>query len=129
MEPKICKKCGSEINQDWDFCGKCGHPVTEEKFTSEKSDVKTKNVSTVFLIIAIVMVVFASIILYKAYDVKNNYYSSDSNYSLNKNSYVGGDAYNYIINSGYFSGYMSMSGSLYVVSSIFVALYYLKKER
>lgn len=38
---------------------------------------------------------------------KNNY--SNSTY-LNQNAYVGGDAYNYIINSGYFTGYVTLGG-------------------
>lgn len=47
----------------------------------------------------------AGVFFYKANYVKNEYYNSDSFYSLNKNAYVGGDAYNYIINGTYFTGY------------------------
>lgn len=52
----------------------------------------------------------------KAIDVKNNYRNSDYS-SLNKNAYVGGDAYNYIINAGYFSGYMA-AGSGFLISAV-----------
>lgn len=41
----------------------------------------------------------------KGYNVKNNYYNSELSETLNKNAYVGGDAYNYIINGTYFTGY------------------------
>lgn len=35
-----------------------------------------------------------------------------------KNAYVGGDAYNYIINGTYFSGYMAIGGALLIVSAV-----------
>lgn len=40
-----------------------------------------------------------------AYDKIDNYYNSETYPSLNENAYVGGDAYNYIINGTYFTGY------------------------
>ncbi len=51
----------------------------------------------IFIFIALVCFAVAIFLGYKAYDVKNIY-------SL-KNQYVGGDAYNLIINAGYFAGY------------------------
>ena len=45
---------------------------------------------------------------YKGYDKITNYYNSD--YSmLNKNAYVGGDAYNYIINGTYAAAYFVLA--------------------
>lgn len=41
----------------------------------------------------------------RANNVKNEYYNSENYYSLNKNAYVGRDAYNYMINGTYFTGY------------------------
>lgn len=57
----------------------------------------------------------------KAYDVKNNYYSSDFS-SLNINAYVGGDAYNYIINGNYFTGYCVSSGSCLISAILFLGI-------
>jgi len=42
--------------------------------------------------------------------------SSISDYS--KNEYVGGDAYNYIINANYFTGYCVGAGSCLIVAAI-----------
>ena len=44
------------------------------------------------------MFLVSSIMIYLRYDKLTNYYYSDTLSSLNKNAYVGGDAYNYIIN-------------------------------
>lgn len=46
----------------------------------------------------------SGIFFYKGYDVKNNYYNSKYSYTY-ENAYVGSDAYNYIINGTYFTGY------------------------
>ena len=61
--------------------------------------------------------------MYKGFDKKDNYYSSEYSYSLNKNAYVGGDAYNYIINGTYFTGYSILAGSSFIISTmLFVSL-------
>jgi len=39
----------------------------------------------------------------------NNYYSSESHPSLNQNVIVGGDAYNYIINANYATGFFVLA--------------------
>lgn len=52
----------------------------------------------IFIFIALVCFAVAIFLGYKAYDVKNIY--------LSRNKYVGGDAYNFIINAGYFAGYL-----------------------
>jgi hypothetical protein len=60
---------------------------------------------------------FASIYFFSfGYDKMNNYYNGEDHSSLNHNVYVGGDAYNYIINANYSTGFFvlgmasSMSG-------------------
>lgn len=61
-----------------------------------------------FLVLIGILAILASIFFfYQAYDKYMNYYQSSSlEYSsLNKNVYVGGDAYNYIINGNYFTGF------------------------
>lgn len=69
-------------------------------------------IGTVFLLVSIV---FAS----KGFDKKDSYYNSDSYYAKTINAYVGGDAYNYIINAGYFAGYCAMSGACLASAAIF----------
>lgn len=48
----------------------------------------------------------------------NTYFNMEEYPSLSKNAYVGGDAYNYIINGTYFSGYSALSGSMYICSAV-----------
>ena len=50
------------------------------------------------------------------------YYQSEKYYSLSKNAYVGGDAYNYIINANYFTGYICLGGTLYICSTILICM-------
>lgn len=50
--------------------------------------------------------------IYKGFDKKNNY--REPKYS--SNAYVGGDAYNYIINSNYFTGYNVLGMGCYMVT-------------
>lgn len=47
-------------------------------------------------------------------DKKDNYHYSEYSYKSNHNAYVGGDAYNYIINGNYFTGFMVLGSSCYI---------------
>ena len=68
-------------------------------------------IKKIFYGICIVAVMAMLFFGYEAYDKKNNYYNSEYSTSHNENAYVGGDAYNYIINAGYFAGYAALSGA------------------
>ena len=52
-------------------------------------------------IIAVILFLISGIMFYQGYDKMMNYTNSDSYYVDNHNAYVGGDAYNYIINGTY----------------------------
>ncbi len=53
----------------------------------------------------------------QGFDKKDNYYNSEYSWS-STNAYVGGDAYNYIINGTYFAGYCTLGGALIVCGTI-----------
>lgn len=55
-------------------------------------------------VVAIIFFIFAGIMFYNGHDKMTNYYNSEYNI-LNHNAYVGGDAYNYIINGTYATSY------------------------
>lgn len=58
-----------------------------------------------FLIVLTIVLIILSIYFGNlAYDVKNNYYMSSTGI-YSKNAFVVGDAYNYIINSNYFTAF------------------------
>lgn len=87
---------------------------------SSETNLKKKSVLGLrqfFILVAVIFWVVSGVFFYKAYDVKTNYYNSEDFYSLNENAYVGGDAYNYIINGTYFTGY-SVIASAFLVSGI-----------
>lgn len=74
-------------------------------------------VKKIFYVICLAAVIAMLFFGYQAYDKKNNYKNSE--YSLlTENAYVGGDAYNYIINAGYFAGYLSLCGSCLITATI-----------
>lgn len=69
----------------------------------------------VFLtIVAIISIILGVVCLYVGFDKVNNYYMSDFGYSTN--AYVGGDAYNYIINGTYFTAYAVMGMGCFIIA-------------
>lgn len=59
------------------------------------------------------------IMISKGFDAKNNYIKNENEpITKSKNVYVGGDAYNYIINGTYFTGYMVVGGAAGLCSII-----------
>lgn len=79
----------------------------------------------VLFCLAAVFIILFGIMTYKGYDKITNYYNSD--YSmLNKNAYVGGDAYNYIINGTYAAAYFVLAaGSLFQELYVWQPVFYL----
>ena len=78
-----------------------------------------KSVHKVLYGIAIVLFVLATITLYAGYDKVTNYYNSDYEI-LNVNAYVGGDAYNYIINGNYATGYFVLTVGFMITGTLLI---------
>ena len=75
-------------------------------------------VTIILAILSIVLVVKGLEFIKDGFDVKENYYYSSDYSLLNKHAYVGGDAYNYIINANYFTGYMVIGCSCIICAII-----------
>lgn len=96
---------------------------------------KLKKMRGGLILLAIVCFGVAGLFFYKGNDVKNNYYNSEKYPKLNQNAYVGGDAYNYIINGTYFTGYsvvassLLMCGMLAVNGAVNVTVKIIEKEK
>lgn len=75
-----------------------------------------KILGIILLIITIFCIVIGSIQIEKGFERKNNYINSD--YGFAKNAYVGGDAYNYIINGTYFTGYVTFGSALLIIGTM-----------
>lgn len=57
---------------------------------------------------AILLLIISGLCIGRGFYYKNVYRNSESFSSRNVNAYVGGDAYNYIINGTYFVGFVTM---------------------
>ncbi len=71
----------------------------------EKTGSNSKAIIILLIIAMVVFAIVAGIMFYKGFYVKNTYYNG-TNYGTN--AYVGGDAYNFIINGTYFTGYSTI---------------------
>lgn len=77
-----------------------------------------KRVSTLLLILSLLFFISGTYCIYEGFDKKDHYSQGEFSWSKNVNAYVGGDAYNYIINSTYFAGYCALGGAMFVCGSI-----------
>ena len=90
---------------------------------------ESKVTRTILVIAAIILIILGLNFIIKANDVKDNYYHSENFSSLNKHVYVGGDAYNYIINSNYFTGYNVLASVSFLCSAMFICTSVLLKGK
>lgn len=81
-----------------------------------------KKSNKLFLVLAIVLLIISLKCLFDGFNYKNEYINSEDYPSMNVNAYVGGDAYNYIINGTYFTGYMVLGGSSGIASVLLFCL-------
>ena len=68
------------------------------------------------LFLAISTFILGSFCIFKGFDKKENYDNPEYSWQDSTNAYVGGDAYNYIINSNYFTGYNVLGIGSYIVT-------------
>ena len=76
-----------------------------------------KKISTALLLFSCIFFIVGICCVSQGFDKKDNYYNSEYSISKNVNAYVGGDAYNYIINGTYFSGYFSLGGAMFICAT------------
>lgn len=69
-------------------------------------------------VLGILFILSSVIPFYLGFDKLLNYENGEYFSILAKNYYVGGDAYNYIINANYFTGYMVLGLALIVIGGI-----------
>ena len=126
MTKTECPHCGKIIYEQTDTCPNCGCPLPRQEASIQSQDLpyvkptKSSNGLTIFcILLGIVVICFGIFFMYKGFDVKNNYTNLDD-YLLYENAYVGGDAYNYIINGTYFIGYMVLSIGFYLIGLILI---------
>lgn len=90
--------------------------------------VKKSNRFSVWSILSIISLICGCFTLYKGIDRLTNYYNSDYS-SLNVNAYVGGDAYNYIINGTHATAFFVLT-TMFVLAAIgLVIIHYVSKDK
>lgn len=85
----------------------------------QKSSKKGK-IEKRLLVVAIMLYLISAVMLYKGYDKMTNYRNSDYS-SINVNAYVGGDAYNYIINGTYATAFFVLSAGFMITGTILLS--------
>lgn len=133
---KVCMECGTVLMENEKECHNCGCPVERDKNNvptfntyevNKNLEVKTamnrQKASKITKILCIIFICIGIIFLSMGFYKKNSYSNpdSDSNYSYNTkytNSYVGGDAYNYIISGTYFTGYVVLGMGALIIAAI-----------
>ena len=79
-----------------------------------------KNTKKLFTGIAVIFYLMSIVMLYKGYDKMTNYYNSEHYSSISVNAYVGGDAYNYIINGTYATAFFVLSAGFMITGTLFL---------
>lgn len=84
-------------------------------------------------VVAVICFFVSGIMFYKGYDKMTNYYNPDSYLLDSVNVYVGGDAYNYIINGTYSTSFFTLasgfmiSGFLCIIGGMLIKVINLKE--
>lgn len=119
-----CPECGKEISDKAGSCPNCGCPIEKQYGVQNKIQPPTveslHSIKNILIGVIVLCFIVSGVFFYKAYEVKNKYHHSDNYSSLDKYVYVGGDAYNYIINGTYFAGYSIIASSLLLSGMILV---------
>lgn len=141
-----CSKCGHALddgNEDITCkCLTCGNVIAgnleyfvnenssfmqpaekqaEKKDNNHKSHIDgLRSMRTKVIILAVICIIVSGVFFSKGNNVKNEYYNSDYS-TLNKNAYVVGDAYNYIINGTYFTGYSVIASAMLICGMILIS--------
>lgn len=118
-----CPECGSRLKHDLPSKDCMDRPEAKDALLNTTGNGRSsdgailsllKSLRVLVCTIAFIGIIISIVFFAKARDVKEHYYNSD--YS-SKNAYVGGDAYNYIINGTYFTGY-SVIGSAGMLGAV-----------
>ncbi len=72
-----------------------------------------------YMVIGVIFYIVALFLIWLGFDKMQNYQNSEY-YSLSKNAYVKGDAYNYIINGTYFTGYSVLGVGSAIIGTILI---------
>ena len=106
---------------------------TQEEIKEEvKNEIKEEKASkfefSVWSVMSIISFVVSGFMIYKGYDKFANYTNIEGYSSISVNAYVGGDAYNYIINSNYATGFYVLATLFTILGIGFLIIHFLNKK-
>lgn len=137
-----CEKCGAMIPNGQSKCEKCGWEAPKNKqetvissieeqaltVSEQKHSEKAKTKWSVWCYLAIASLCCGAFTFYKGLDKMFRYDSGDSYPHKYVNAYVGGDAYNYIINGTYATAFFVLTAMFVLAAIGLVAVHYVSKK-
>lgn len=115
----ICPECGKEVSSLANICVGCGYNLSLDK----GKDIEKFKYPSITIFSYILGFVSVSMGFYKMFFYEN----PESVYLDSVNAYVGGDAYNYIINGNYAISYFVLALILVVFGSTFAIIRAIQK--
>ncbi len=123
----FCTNCGKQIEDTSKFCPFCRVEQQQNHHESKTTYIIKKPIKNFFSgykISAIISAVVSVIMLFNGFDKMFNYYNGT--YS-STNAYVGGDAYNYIINGTYSTSYFVLATMFALMAVGFLILHHVSQ--
>ena len=124
-----CKKCGAMISSRQSKCEKCGWEVPQNNQEAASSPIEAEKTKwSVWCYLAVVSLCCGAFTFYKGLDKMFRYDSGDSYPHKYVNAYVGGDAYNYIINGTYATAFFVLTAMFVLAAIGLVIIHYLSQK-
>lgn len=139
----FCKRCGAQLPEGADTCPQCGQQMVIPENTSVPADQPTvceerhnefvaasaARKLSVWCWLAIASLACGCFTLYKGID-KMMRYSDGERYPYEPvNAYVGGDAYNYIINGNYATAFFVLTAMFVLTAVGLLIVHYLAEAK
>lgn len=138
-----CKRCGTQLLEGAVTCPQCGQqmvipentsspadqPTVREEKPNESSEASGAQKLSVWCWLAITSLACGCFTFYKGIDKMIHYNAGDRYPYEPVNAYVGGDAYNYIINSNYAASFFVLTAMFVLAAVGLLIVHYLAKVK
>lgn len=134
----FCKKCGTEITDEMQQCPNCGFEIllTEATTETDPNSTDSSEVTTaanlklsVWCWSSIISFICGCFTFYKGIDKLVRYNSGEYYPFEAANAYVGGDAYNYIINGTHATAFFVLTAMFILAAVGLLIVHYISKEK
>jgi len=129
----FCKDCGNTLYDDGNlvcpYCGFDNNQLLEDTIVVRQVIGNEYKRWTFWNVTAIISFICAIFTFYKGYDKMTNYINSEHLTYKNVNAYVGGDAYNYIINANYSTAFFVLTTMFVLMGIGFIIIHYVSQNK